>query len=250
MSLVRPLCAVSLAAALLAPVAIAQEAPPMVSVLTVRVQVGSQDDYETGLAEIWKAFKAKGFGAQIFVSTGVEEPGSYSFASPVASWAEFGERNAKIQAAYASIPEAMQKIDATVRSWTNEMWVARPDLSYRPAKPRLQDSEMGFSRIALLYAYPRHAAALDEAIKGSIALRTKHGTPTGTEVYELAMGSDGPAFAVILGGKDAVDFYTQDAKDVAAMGADWEAYLRKIGPYVRRVELLTSNARTDLFFTP
>ena len=34
------------------------------------------------------------------------------------------------------------------------------------------------------------------------------------------MGAEGPAFAVIVGGKDAADFYAQTAKDTAAMGAD------------------------------
>jgi hypothetical protein len=69
-------------------------------------------------------------------------------------------------------------------------------------------------------------------------------------VYQLAMGSDGPAYAIILGAKDAADFYTQNAKETAAMGADWQAYLDKAGPYLRRVEYVMSQARPDLLFTP
>jgi hypothetical protein len=249
-NLARLLFVVTLATALVTPLAVAQEAPSMVTVLTVRTEIGSGPAYEAQLKEIWKAFKAGGMGAQVFVSTGMEQPGSYTFVVPVASWAEFGEVNAKIQAAYASIPSVMQKVSATIDSWTQEMWLARPDLSYRPAKPRLGDSEMGFTRIALLYARPEHEPALVEALKGSIALRAKHGLPTGTEVYQLAMGSDGPAYAVVLGGKDVSDYYTQDAKNIATMGADWQAYLQQVGPYLRRVEYLSSNARPDQLFTP
>jgi hypothetical protein len=235
---------------LLAPVASAQDAPAMVSVLTVHVELGSQESYEAGLGEIWKAFKAKGVGAQIFVSTSLEEPGAYAFAVPVASWAEFGTLNEKIGAAYASIPAAMQKVSATIRSWDQEMWIARPDLSYRPAKPRLQDSEMGFTRIALLYAHPDQEAALEQALGTALALRKKHSLGTGTEVYQLAMGSDGPAFAILLNGKDQADFYTQNAKETATMGAEWQDYLQKTGPTLRRVEFTSSLARPDLLFTP
>jgi hypothetical protein len=233
---------------LLAPVASAQDAPPFVSVLTVRTQIGSQQSYEAGLAEIFKAFKAKGLKVPVSTSTSMEEPGAYVFAVPVASWAEFGAENAKILAAYESIPAVMAKVDATVTSWSQEMWVARPDLSYRPAKPRLQDSEMGFSRIILVY--PQAGASYDEALEEVKALREKHGLGTGAEVYELAMGADGPAYAVILGGKDAADFYTQSAKEVAAMGADWQAYLQKNGPKLRRVEYRSGVARPDLGYTP
>jgi hypothetical protein len=233
---------------LLAPVASAQDAPPFAYVLTVRTQIGSQQSYEAGVAEFLKAFKAKGLKVPIFASTSMEEPGAYSFAIPVASWAEFGAENAKILAAYESVPAVYAKTAATVTSVTQEMWVARPDLSYRPAKPRLQDSEMAFSRIALVY--PKADSAYDEALKENKAIREKHGLGTGTEVYELAMGADGPAYAIILAGKDASDFYAQSAKETAAMGADWQGYLQKNGPKLRRVEYLSSVARPDLGYTP
>jgi hypothetical protein len=233
---------------LLAPVASAQDAPSFVWVLTVRTQIGSQQTYEAGVAELLKAFRAKGLKAPIFASTSMEEPGTYSFVMPIASWAEFGTENDKILAAYESVPAVFAKTSATVTSFTQEMWVARPDLWYRPAKPRLQDSEMAFSRIALVY--PEADSAYDEALKENKALREKHGLGTGTEVYELAMGADGPAYAIILGGKDASDFYAQNAKETAAMGADWQAYLQKNGPKLRRVEYQSSVARPDLGYTP
>jgi hypothetical protein len=233
---------------LLAPVASAQDAPSFVWVGTVRTQIGSQQAYEAGAPEILKAFKAKGLKVPIFASTSMEEPGTYSFAMPIASWAEFGEESAKIQAAYESAAAVFAKTLGTITSWTQEMWVARPDLSYRPAKPRLQDSEMGFSRIILVY--PQADASYDEAFGEANALRAKHALGTGTEVYELAMGADGPAYAVILGGKDASDFYAQSAKETAAMGADWQAYLQKNGPKLRRVEYQSSVARPDLGYTP
>jgi hypothetical protein len=228
----------------------AQDVAPMFSVLTVHTQPGSQQTYESGLAEIWKAFKTAGMGAPVFARTSVEEPGTYVFAVPVASWAEFGERSAKIEAGYASIPAAMQKIQATITSTRQEIWITREDLWYRPAKPRLQDGEVGFTRVTLVYPHPGRAAAFEEALKEGIALRKKHGLGSGTEVYQLAMGSDGPAYAIIVGGKDQADFYAQNAKELAAMGTEWEAYLQKVNPHLRRVEVESNMERRDLYFTP
>jgi hypothetical protein len=238
------------AALLMAPMVSAQNVAPMFSVLTVHTQLGSQQTYESGLAEIWKAFKTARVGAPVFARTSVEEPGTYVFAVPVASWAEFGEVNGRVEAAYASIPAAMQKIQATITSTRQEMWITREDLWYRPAKPRLQDGEVGFTRVTFVYPHPGREAAFEEVLKEAIALRKKHGLGTGTEVYQLAMGGEGPAYAIILGGKDQADFYAQDAKEMAAMGAEWQAYLQKASPYVRRVEVESNVERRDLYFAP
>jgi hypothetical protein len=144
----------------------------------------------------------------------------------------------------------MGKIQPTI-TWTQqEMWITREDLWYRPAKPRLQDAEIGFARVALLYPHPDRAAAFEEVLKEAAALRKKHGLGSGTEVYELAMGSEGPAYAIIVNGKDPADFYAQTAKETAAMGAEWQAYLEKAGPHLRRVEFDSYVERRDLYFTP
>jgi hypothetical protein len=219
-------------------------------VLTVYTQPNSQQTYESGLAEIWKAFKTAGVRAPIYVRTSAEQPGAYEFAAPVASWAEFGELNTKIEAGFASIPAAMQKIQATITSTRQEMWITREDLWYRPAKPRLQDPTFVFMRDTRLYPLPGHEAALDEALKEGVALRKKHGIGSGTEVYQLAMGSEGPAYGILVAAKDQADFYTQNAKDLAVMGAEWEAYVQKVSQHLRRVEILSHEERPDLYYTP
>jgi hypothetical protein len=238
------------AALVVAPMTSAQDAPPMYTVLTIYTQPGSQQTYESGLAEIWKAFKTAGVRAPIYARTSAEEPGAYVFALPVASWAEFGEVNAKIEAAYASIPAVMEKIQTTITSTRQEMWITREDLWYRPAKPRLQDATFGFMRDTRVYPQPGHEAALEEALKEGVALRKKHGLGSGTEVYQLAMGSEGPAYGILVAAKDQADFYAQNAKDLAAMGAEWEAYIEKVGQHLRRVEVRSNVERPDLYYTP
>jgi hypothetical protein len=238
------------AALLFASIASAQDAPPMYSVFTVYIQPGGQQTYESGAAEILKAMKAAGVRNPMYARTSVEEPGAYAFAVPVASWAEFGEVNAKIEAAYALVPAAMEKILPTITSLRQEMWITREDLWYRPAKPRLQDSEVGFTRITRVYPKVGHEAALDEALKEAAALRKKHGFGSGTEVYQLAMGGEVPVYAILVSGKDAADFYAENAKELAAMGAEWQAYLQKASPHVRRAEIETAVERRDLSYTP
>ena len=70
------------------------------------------------------------------------------------------------------------------------------------------------------------------------------------QVAQLVIGADGPAYAIISGGKDEVDFYAQNAKNTAKMGAEWQASLEKSGPMVRRVEYVTSLARPALSYQP
>ena len=186
------------AASLLAPVASAQDAPAMVSVLTVHVELGSQESYEAGLAEIWKAFKAKGVGAQIFVSTSLEEPGAYAFAVPVASWAEFGTLNEKIGAAYASIPAAMQKVSATI-SVLGSGDVGR---SSGPVVPAGEASAAGRGD-GLLARRPALRASGSRGGSGAGSRNSPRfwaRAPAGHRHRGLPArgGSDGPAFAILL----------------------------------------------------
>ena len=53
-----------------------------------------------------------------------------------------------------------------------------------------------------------------------------------------------------MSGKDEADFYAQNAKDNAKMGAEWQASLDKSGPMLRRVEFQTLLERPDLNYMP
>ena len=115
--------------------------------------------------------------------------------------------------------------------------------------PRLAIQEQGFTRLALLYPHPAHAQAFEAVLEERAALRKKHGAD-GVDVVQLVIGRDGPAYAVLIGAKDEVDYLTQAAKEQQKMGAEWKASIDKSGPMLRRVEFVTGLARPELYYQP
>jgi hypothetical protein len=239
------LCVALLAAA----TAVAQERP-MVRVITTHVQLGHQRHLESLIPKLWEAFKKAGATMPVFTSAGVSDPSAYTFVVPMTSFADLAAQEQAFGKAFASIPEVTAEILGITTSIDDEIWASRADLGYVPDKPRLQMTEQGFARIALLYVQPAQTDAFEAVLKERSALRRKHGITDGYDVAQLIIGADGPAYAIIIGAKDEVDFYTQNAKNTEKMGAEWQASLEKSGPMVRRVEFATSVARRALDYQP
>ena len=151
--------------------------------------------------------------------------------------------------AFSSVPDVTAELFGITNSVDDEIWAARPDLSYTPSSPRLGMQEQSFTHIALLYPYPGQAQAFEAGLKERSALRKKHGAD-GVDVVQLVIGRDGPAYAVLIGAKDEVDYLTQAAKEQQKMGAEWRASIDKSGPMLRRVEFVTGLARPELYYQP
>jgi hypothetical protein len=238
-----------LVALLSGPAAIAQEGG-FVRVITTHIQLGHQQHLESLIPKLWDAFKKAGVKSPSFVSAGVSDPSAYTFVMPMATLGELAAQEEAIGKAFGSVPDLTGEIFGITTSVDDEIWAARPDLSYVPASPRLQMTEQGFGRIALLYAVPGQTQALEAALKERNALRKKYGITDGMDAAQLIIGRDGPVYALIIGAKDEVDFYTSNAKNTQKMGAEWQASLEKSGPMVRRVEFVTSAARPALSYQP
>ena len=229
--------------------AVAQETP-MVRVITTHIQLGHQKHLESVLPKFWEAFKKAGATMPVFISAGVSDPGAYTWVIPMTSFADIGAQEQAFGKAFASIPEIAGEMFAMTTSVDDEIWASRSDLGYVPDSPRLQMTEQGFGRVALIYVQPAQTMAYEAILKERVAMRKKHGITDGYDVAQLIIGADGPAYAIISGAKDEVDFYAQNAKNTAKMGADWQASLEKSGPMVRRVEYVTSLARPALGYQP
>jgi hypothetical protein len=222
----------------------------MVRVITTHVQLGHQRHLESLIPKLWEAFRKAGATMPVFVSAGVSDPSAYTFVVPMTSFADIAAQEQAFGKAFASISEVASEIFGITTSIDDEIWASRPDLGYSPESPRLQMTEQSFGRIALIYVQPAQTAAFEANLKERAALRKKHGIADGIDVAQLVLGADGPAYALISGAKDEVDFYTQIAKNTAKMGAEWQASLDQSGPMVRRVEFVTSVARRALDYQP
>jgi hypothetical protein len=227
-----------------------QQQPEMIRLITVHVQLGQQQRFESLIPKLWDGFKKVGVKSPIFVAAGLSDPSAYTFVVPTSSFADIGTQEELFGKAFVAVPEVTAEVFRMTTSIDDEIWAARTDLGYVPATPRVKMEEQMFGRIALLYVHPAEAAAFEAVLKERAALRKKHGINDGVEVAQLVIGADGPAYAVILGGKDEVDFYTQNAKNVEKMGRDWQASLEKSGTMLRRIEFATSSGRPALTYQP
>jgi len=249
--MVKKLLAGSLLAALMvAPGAFAQDAPELVNVLTVRTKLGQQQEYEALLKDIWGAFKKAGVEQSIFVSSSASEPGAYTFVTPFSTWTEFGELNAKINQGFSSIPMVMQKMASTYTHTETEVWAARPDLSYTPANPRLVPDEGKYTRISFFYPHPDKALNFESVVQKFNALNEKHGNTSGSAVFQLAVGPDAPAYAVLIDGKDEADYFAEAAKFQQKTAAEAQAIIEGAGEILRRIEYEGTIPRLDLSYQP
>jgi hypothetical protein len=239
-----------LCVALLAVAPVVAQETPMVRVITTHIQLGHQQHLESLVPKLWEGFKKAGATMPVFVSAGVSDPGAYTFVVPMTSFADLVAQEQAFGKAFASDPKLTAEMFGITTSVDDEIWGSRSELGYVPEKPRLQMTEQGFGRIALIYVHPAQTEAFEATLKERSALRKKHGITDAVDVAQLIIGADGPAYALIMGAKDEVDFYTQNAKNVAKMGAEWQAVLDKSGPMVRRVEFVTSVARRALDYQP
>ena len=247
----RTLAALILGATALASTpATAQESGGYVRVVTTHIQLGHQQHLESLLPKLWAAFKKAGVQSPSFVSRGVSDPSAFTFVMPLGSLGDLGAQEEQLGKAFGADPALTGEIFGLTTSIDDEIWAARPDLSYTPAKPRVPMMELAFLRIALLYAAPGQTPALEAELKARNELRKKHDIPTAVTVVQLLVGRDGPVYGILTSGKDEADFYAQNAKDVAKMGAEWQASLDKTGPMLRRVEYQTMTERPDLNYMP
>ena len=144
----------------------------------------------------------------------------------------------------------MDSLQKTISHNDWEMWAARPDLSYVPAKPRLSPEEQMFTRIVFLRPHPQHALAFEEVMKEAAALRKKHGIGDASMAWQLAAGADGPAYALLISGKNEADFYAHSEATLEKMGADWQALSAKGGPMLRELSYSSTVLRPDLAYSP
>ncbi len=229
-------------------VALAQQ-PGYVRVTTIHVQLGHQQHYESLIPKVWDALRKAGGKDPILVTSGVSDPSAYTFVIPMMSFADVDAQEKALQQAFSSVPDVTAELVGITNSVDDEIWAARPDLSYTASSPRLGMQEQAFTRIALLYPYPAQAQAFEAVLQERSALRKKHGADS-VDVVQLVVGRDGPAYAVLIGAKDEVDYHTQAAKEQQKMGAEWRASIDKSGPMLRRVEFVTGLARPELYYQP
>lgn len=232
-----------------APAAFCQDAE-MFQVYTMHVQWGEQQHYASVLPGLWDAFERAGIAFPVFVSSGVSDPATFNLVSPFAAFSELDGRQAAVEKAVAAATGVVAELQGLTTSVDRSLWIMRPDLSYSPQTPRLKPAEATFTRGVFLYPHPDKAEAVAALIKEGSDMRKKHGLGDGTNVAQLVIGDGGPAFVVMVDARNEADLYAQAAKASEKMGEEWQAFLTKLGPMLRKLEFQSWTNRLDLSYQP
>ena len=249
--LTAPILSATLALAILsvASSTLAQDPPPLLSVYTEHVKLGHNADYETTVKELWAAMKKAGADFPVTASQSVSRPGDYTFVSPLSNMADMDHQNEAFGKAFAAMGSLMADFGKHSNGNESTVIAPRPDLSYGPASPRVAPADAGFARVMFLHPHPEHAMELEAAIKEFGELSKKKGITDGFGVYTPTIG-EGPVYAIRTVAKSEADFYAQQAKNEATMGAEGQALRERVGPMLQKIEYAAGVPRPDLSYQP
>jgi hypothetical protein len=179
----------------------------------------------------------------------------YTFAIPIHSLGDIEG----IDSAFGSIAKSagverfsdlMKRSSATIES--RREWAVResPDLSYAPAQARLRREESRFFHYDLYYVSADQEGEVDPLAKELLALYRSKGVTDGYQVFKAVLGQDLPILIVRSGARDAADYYAEDQKIEALVGAERRELRRRMLAISRRVESKDAYVRPDLSVVP
>jgi hypothetical protein len=176
---------------------------------------------------------------------------SYGFLVPIQDFADIG----KVPQGFAALAgkmgaekfeSLMRRASVTMRSYNDFLIQERPDLSYKPAKPRLTPEEMTAFRIDTYYVRPGNEAGVEKIAHEWAQAMTRIGFGDGFTVYQGLSGNDLPVVAVVIPGKSAADIAGRsDALDKALGAAGQDLRMRTMA-LMRRFESHYGVLRPDL----
>lgn len=118
--------------------------------------------------------------------------------------------------------------------------------SYRPAKPRRAESDLGFFRIDLYFLKPGTEAEAMAVAKEFRELSKKRNVEMAYDLYWSVVGTELPLLAVRAGGTDQTDWLAANAAFLSAVGEEGRALFARAFALSRKIEHHDTWARPDL----
>lgn len=144
--------------------------------------------------------------------------------------------------------EIMRRGNSAMESYNEFVMVRRPDLSYVAATPRLKPEERRFFHLQFFYIDAAHIAEAEQVAKDIVALFKSKNVTDGYNVYQLVTGTDLPVYVVSIGGRNASDFYANDERNLALVGAEYRPLQARVLSYARKYEVKDAFARPELSY--
>jgi hypothetical protein len=190
-----------------------------------------------------------------FFNTHSTEDFHYYFVWPMENYADIDSMYKAHEELLEKIGE--EKVQALIKRFENtyeyfnpHMYYLIPERSYTPENPRLKPEEINYLRWDFYYLKPGKGEAFAENDKEWIALLKQKNIPDGYQIYVGDIGTDNPVVVLVTWGKDAVDYFTQRAKNYKILGEEAEVLGKKENALLRKYESRTGRPRPDLSYMP
>lgn len=180
-----------------------------------------------------------------------DEEMNFTYVVPVHDFGAIGGLDAEIEALFEKagpekVGDLFRRNGDTLRSI--RQWVAEehPELSYRPAKPRLALDDMRFWHYDFYYVQPGHEMEAEQVARDFATLYAAKGIADGWRFFESVMGEDLPCYFVAVGARDEADYREREAANRRILGKEGEALFARAFAITRHFESHELTLRPDL----
>lgn len=174
----------------------------------------------------------------------------FVFALPLESFgrmdAVMGEFMAMEEAGGEAWRETMRSGAAATVATDESIILYRPDLSYRPAEPRITTEEVTAYRWDFYYLQPEAAREAEAIARDVAALYREKGVRDPYSVFQSILGSDMPYLVVSIPGKSAADIESRLAEVESKLGEAWLPLQERIHGATRTFVRKYAQERPDL----
>lgn len=243
-----------LLASLLTPAVMAQRSPPgdrqLLLVLQYIVQPSKAAEFEAVAKDTVKQLAQQKSSAGGFLCTRSNEV-VYTYILPVSRIADARtEFDALATAGQALGSQWAERAKDAIEYVNAYLVVARPDLSYQPANPRLSPGEIRSMHFDFHYLNFGGRSTAEKTAKEYADLHKKANCDTGFTVYEVIGGAELPIMIVASNAKSVADHYAQAEKVLGQMGAEVASVAKKRDSVVRRIQQIDATILPELSYQP
>ena len=226
-----------------------QNQPQLMEILEVQVKPEFTAQYEAAVKERMAWQKDNGYPFQ--VSAFQLSQGFYRFVTRIGTWSGRDQLNqwfAPFRSGDA--PAFVDPLFASIDNASVSYQMTRPNLSYRPANPRLAAGTANAIHELRLYFKPGTYRQVREILAKFVEVYADHGIQEGKLVWRQVAGTDGPVITNYFPAASTEAFYANRASGLQEMGSDFQELVEELAPFLRKTEDLDWTIRRDLGLQP
>lgn len=207
----------------------AQMAPPKPEFYLIHEEIARPSmlmQYESTTRELLKTLAEKNADPKIFTMNLYVTPDfHYLYVVPISNWAAIDAFQQSWMSMGQSVgkerwQDLMNRGNAAMSSYNEFVVMKRPELSYVPATPRLKPEERRFAHWMYYYLDTAHLNETEQVAKDYAAMFKAKNIGDPFTVYEAVSGNNLPLWIVSVPARSAADFYANDERVNAMLGAD------------------------------